>query len=146
MIDYESHTTFWFMAFLIFYAPLITPHPPHSLGHLLTVPHLHFNKGGSQTLIPSSFMSIDSSFILPHGPQPTGKSRERGIPPCFCHICHIWLDAILGMIPMEGKLQYLCCDILYYEREGFYSHFSQRCSQFHPADATSSPSPPDPPI
>ena len=94
------------MASLIFYVPLITPHPPHSLGHLLTVPHLHFNKGGSQTFIPSSFMSLDCFSILPHAPQPTGKSRERGIPPCFCHICHICLHAILGIIPMEGRLQY----------------------------------------
>ena len=81
MIDYESHTTFWFMAFLIFYAPLITPHPPHSLDHSLTVPHLHFNKGGSQTLFPSSSIYLDSFSILTHAPQPTGKSRERGIPP-----------------------------------------------------------------
>ena len=59
----------------------VLPHPPHSMDHLLTVPHLHFNRGGSQTSIPSSFMSLDCFSILPHAPQPTGKSRERGIPP-----------------------------------------------------------------
>ena len=99
------------MAFLIFYVPLIPPPPPHSLDHLLTVPYLHFNRGGSQTLILSSFMSLDSFSILPHAPQPTGESREKGIPPCFCHICHICLYALLRWIHLVERLQYICCDI-----------------------------------
>ena len=83
MIDYESQTTFWFMAYLIFYGPPILPHPPHSIDHLLTVPHLHFNRGGSQTSIPSSFMSLDSLSILPHGPSQQEKAGKGESPPAF---------------------------------------------------------------
>ena len=102
MIDYESQTTFWLMASLIFYAPIIPPHPPHSLDYLLTVPHLHFNRGGSQTLIPSPTMSINSFFTLPHAPQPTEKSRERGIPPLLLpHLPH--LSVCLSEIDSPGK-------------------------------------------